>query len=157
AFVAAMAALIENASWFGFVMWSALVACFMIAGTTTAVQASVVMVIGVVLAILMATSGLSLAVLGILLPTLVHLSLFTLVFMTLGAYRSGSRVQAMLIVIYVAAIGLILALPPSASTYIPAFAEAAQDYFGNVAPALSRLFQTPMKFDARLTSLLAFI
>jgi len=157
AFVAAMAVLIENASWFGFVMWSALVVCVMIAGTTTAVQAFVVMMIGVVLAILMASSGLSLAVLGILLPTLVHVSLFTLVFMVLGAYRSGSWTQAMLIVIYVAAIALILALPPSASTYIPAFSEVVRDYFGNVAPALSRLFQTPMKFDMRLTGLLAFI
>jgi hypothetical protein len=158
AFVAAMAALIDNASWFGFVMWSALVVCVLIAGTTTAGQASVVVMIAVALTILMAISGASLAVLGILLPTLVHVSLFTLVFMSLGAYRSGSRTQAMLIVVYVAAIGLILVLPPSVSTQIPAFAEAAQGYFGNVGPALGRLLGIPgMKLDTRLTSLLAFI
>ena len=62
--------------------------------------------------------------LGILLPTLIHVSLFTLVFMVLGALKSGSRMQAVLVVLYLAAIGLLLALPPSASTQIPAFAKA---------------------------------
>ena len=44
------------------------------------------------------SNGSSLAVLGILLPTLIHVSLFTLVFMALGAYRSGASVQAALVV-----------------------------------------------------------
>jgi len=61
----------------------------------------------------MYANGLSLAVLGILLPTLIHVSLFTLVFMILGAYRSGSRMQTFLIVVYLTAIGLILAMPAS--------------------------------------------
>src|SRR5262249_44265744 len=99
-----------------------------------------------------------LAVLGVLLPTLVHVSLFTLIFMTLGAYRSGSRVQATLLVAYVLAIGVILALPPSASVLVPAFADVARDYFGNVAPALGRVFNTPnVRLDGRLTGLLAFV
>src|ERR1700732_1254390 len=51
---------------------------------------------GIALAAIMASSGSSLAVIGILIPTLVHVSLFTLVFMTLGAWRSKSRVQALL-------------------------------------------------------------
>ena len=36
--VAIIAALIDNASWFGFVMWSAFVMCALLAATTTAVQ-----------------------------------------------------------------------------------------------------------------------
>src|SRR6202166_5375403 len=35
AFVAVIAALIDNASWFGFVMWGAFVVCALIAATTT--------------------------------------------------------------------------------------------------------------------------
>ena len=37
------------------------------------------------------------SVVGDLLPTLIHVSLFTLVFMALGAFRSGARFQWLLI------------------------------------------------------------
>jgi len=158
AFIAVIAAIIDNASWFGFVMWSAFVVCALFAATTTAAQGTVLLMIAAGLTAVMYVNGSSLAVMGILLPTLIHVSLFTLVFMTLGAYRSGSKAQALLILVYLAAIGLILTVPPSASTLIPAFAEAGQAYFSNVAPALGRLFGIPgLKLDSRLTSLLAFI
>ena len=53
---------------------------------------------------------------------------------------------------------LILIVPPSAATMIPAFEKAGQDYFANVGPALGRLFGIPdLRLDTRLTSLLAFI
>ena len=74
---------------------------------------------------MMAINGSSLAVLGILLPTLIHVSLFTLVFMVLGTFKSGSQMQAALVVAYLAAIALLLAAPPTAATRIPAFAKAA--------------------------------
>ena len=157
AFVAVIAALIDHASWFGFVMWSAFVVCALFAAASAA-QGSVVFMIAIALTAVMYASGSSLAVLGILLPTLIHVSLFTLVFMLLGAYRSGSKAQALLIVIYLMAIGLILLMPPSASMQIPAFAQAGQDYFGNVAPALGRLLGiADLRLDTRLTSLLAFV
>ena len=38
ALVAVIAALIDNASWFGFVMWSAFVVCALLAAATTALQ-----------------------------------------------------------------------------------------------------------------------
>ena len=96
--------------------------------------------------------------LGILLPTLIHVSLFTLVFMALGALRSGQRVQWMLIAIYLAAIALILVMPPTAATLVPAFAKAANEYFALVAPALGRLFGIPgLTLDNRIVSLLAFV
>jgi hypothetical protein len=97
-------------------------------------------------------------VLGVLLPTLIHVSLFTLVFMALGAWRSGQKVQWLLLALYLAAVALILIVPPSAATLIPSFGEAGQDYFANVAPALGRLLGVPdLRLDSRLTSLLAFV
>src|SRR6202034_2587791 len=38
AIIAVIAALIDNASWFGFVMWMAFVACALLATATTALQ-----------------------------------------------------------------------------------------------------------------------
>lgn len=155
--VAAIAALIDNAAWFGFVVWIAFVACALMT-TTTATQSAILTAVAGAVTIVMAVNGSSLAVLGILLPTLIHVSLFTLVFMTLGAYRSGSKLQALLLVVYLLAIATILIVPPTAATQIPAFARAAQDYFGNVGPALGRLLGIAhLQLDTRLTSLLAFV
>ena len=153
-----IAALIDNASWFGFTLWMAFVACALLATAATALQGTALVMVAIWLTAVMAMNGSSLAVLGILLPTLIHVSLFTLVFMVLGALRSGSRMQGLLVVLYLAAIALLLILPPSASTQIPAFAKVGQEYFGNVAPALGRLFGIAgLKLDGRLTSLLAFV
>jgi hypothetical protein len=158
AIIAVIAALIDNASWFGLVMWLAFVVCALLAAATTALQATALAILAIWVTAVMAMNGLSLAVLGILLPTLVHVSLFTLVFMVLGAIRSGSRTQALLVMAYVAAIVLLLAAPPSASTQIPAFAKVGHEYFGNVAPALGRLLGiADLKLDTGLTSLLAFV
>jgi hypothetical protein len=155
--VAVVAALIDNAAWFGFVIWTAFVACALLT-TTTAAQSAILTIVALGVTAIMAMNGSSLAVLGILLPTLIHVSLFTLVFMTLGAYRAGSKAQALLVAVYLIAIGIILVAPPSATTQIPAFAKAAQEYFGNVGPALGRLLGVAnLRLDTRLTSLLAFV
>ena len=139
-------------------MWLAFVVCALLAAATTALQATALAMVAIWLTAVMAMNGLSLAVLGILLPTLIHVSLFTLVFMVLGAIRSGSRIQAVLVLLYLAAIVLLLLAPPSASTQIPAFAKVGHEYFGNVAPALGRLLGiADLKLDNRLTSLLAFV
>ena len=158
AIIAVIAALIDNASWFGFVMWMAFVVCALLTLATTPLQSTALVIIVIWLTGAMAMNGSSLAVLGILLPTLIHVSLFTLVFMVLGAVRSGSKMQALLVLLYLAAILILLVVPPSAETQIPAFAKVAQEYFGNVAPALGRLLGiADVKLDARLTSLLAFV
>ncbi|MBW7971319.1 hypothetical protein [Bradyrhizobium sp. BR 10289] len=158
AIIAVIAALTDNASWFGFAMWSALVACAMLAATNSAVESMLLFMVAIALSAMMYSSGSSLAVIGVLIPTLIHVSLFTLVFMVLGAHRSGSRAQAALVVVYLAAIATILLLPPTADIRIASFARAAQDYLGNVGPALGRLFGVPsLVLDTRLTSLLAFV
>jgi hypothetical protein len=156
--VAIIAALIDNASWFGFVMWSAFVMSALLAATTTALQSTLLFMVALLLTAVMLSNGASIAVVGILLPTLIHVSLFTLVFMMLGALRSAQKVQWVLVALYLAAIALILLAPPSAATLIPSFAAAGHDYFANVGPALGRLFGIPdLLLDTRLTSLLAFI
>src|SRR6266550_587742 len=158
ALVAIMAALIDNASWFGFTLWAAFVVCALVTATTTALQGTVLIIAALAVTAALVMNGVSLAVLGVLLPTLIHVSLFTLVFMTLGAYRSGAKVQWLLVVLYLSAIALILIAPPSAATMIPSFEKAGQDYFANVGPALGRLFGiSDLRLDTRLTSLLAFV
>jgi hypothetical protein len=156
--VAVAAALIDNAAWFGFVMWAAFVGCVLLVTAATALQTMVLFIVAIALTAALAANGASLAVLGILLPTLIHVSLFTLVFMALGAYRSGEKVQWLLVAIYLAAVALILILPPTAATLIPSFGDAGHNYFANVAPALGRLLGVPdLRLDTRLTSLLAFV
>ncbi|TPQ39549.1 hypothetical protein C2U70_07130 [Bradyrhizobium guangdongense] len=158
ALVAVAAALIDNASWFGFAMWGALVICAMLAATTTAIESMLLFIVAIALSAIMYSSGSSLAVIGILIPTLIHVSLFTLIFMALGAYKSGSRTQAALVAVYLLSIAAILLLPPTADIRIASFARVGQDYFGNVGPALGRLFGVPgLVLDTRLTSLLAFV
>jgi hypothetical protein len=155
--IAVVAAAIDNATWFGVVMWGAFVACALMVATT-ALQAMVLFIGAIALTAFMLAHGASLSVLGVLLPTLIHVSLFTLVFMAVGAYRSGQKVQWALIAIYLAAVALILVMPPSAATLVPSFAKAAHDYFASVAPALGGLFGIPeLSLDNRLVSLLAFV
>ncbi|MET4154826.1 hypothetical protein ABIC08_006598 [Bradyrhizobium sp. RT9b] len=158
AIIAVIAALIDNASWFGLAMWGALVVCAMLAATTSAIESMLLFMVAIALSAIMYSSGSSLAVIGILIPTPIHVSLFTLIFMVLGAHRSGSRVQAALVVVYLLAVATILLLPPTAEIRISSFARVGQDYFGNVGPALGRLFGVPgLVLDTRLTSLLAFV
>src|SRR5258705_6494097 len=47
--VAIIAALIDNASWFGFVMWSAFVMSALLAATTTALQSMILFMVALVL------------------------------------------------------------------------------------------------------------
>jgi hypothetical protein len=158
AMVAIVAALIDSGSWFGLLMWGAFVACALIAATTTAAQGAILVIGALGLTAIMYAHAPALAVLGILLPTLIHVSLFTLVFMALGALRARSAMQAALVGAYLLAVGLIVLVPPSAATEIAKFADVAREYFGNVAPALGRLFGVRgLTLDARLTGLLAFV
>jgi hypothetical protein len=137
-------------------MWVAFAVCALMV-TTTVLQAMVLFV-GAAGLIAFVLANDALGALGILLPTLIHVSLFTLVFMALGALRSGQRVQWMLIAMYLAAIALILVAPPTAAMLVPSFAKAANDYFALVAPALGRLFGIAgLTLDNRMVGLLAFV
>jgi hypothetical protein len=156
--VALGAAFIENGTLFGVVIWLAFVVCALFAATTTAAEGVILVIVATGLTAAMAEGGTHFVILGTLLPTLIHVSVFTLVFMVLGAARSGSKPQMALVAIYLATIALILVVPPSAATVIPKFGALAHDYFGGVAPALGRVLGlSDLTLDARITGLLAFV
>jgi len=156
--VSISAAFVSDGYWFGVLIWAALVGCMAVVAATTMAQTFAVLGVAAVITIFLASGNGNFALVGVLLSTLIHVSLFTLVFMTLGAWRSGSRTQAMLIVVYLAVIALILLVPPSGLTVVPQFAQVAHDYFGDVAPELGKLLGVPdLKLDGRIAALLAFV
>ena len=156
--VALAASFVTDAFWAGLLIWCAFILCALIVAAPTALQGMILFMIAGAFTAAMLGGGPAFAIVGILLPTLVHVSLFTLVFMLVGAHRAGSTAQYGLVGVYLFAIALILALPPSASTMLPSFAEFAQDYFGNVAQALGHVIGMPnLTLDARLTGLLSFV
>src|SRR5665647_2681294 len=71
---------VENAFWFGVVVWIALIACAILAGARTALQAMILMIVAIGATIYLYSHGPGFAIVGVL-PTLIHVSLFTLVFM----------------------------------------------------------------------------
>jgi hypothetical protein len=156
--VALAVSFVESAFWFGVVVWTAFIFCALLAGARTAPQGMVLLLVAAAATIFLASHGPGFAIVGVLLPTLIHVSLFTLVFMVLGAARSRSPAQFGLVAAYLVAIVLIMAIPPSTATAIPPLAKLAQESFGNVPQALGRALGMPdLKLDALLTELLSFV
>ncbi len=156
--VALAVSFVENATWFGVIVWIAFIVCALLAGARTALQGMILVMVAVAATAFLSSHGPGFAIVGVLLPTLVHVSLFTLVFMTLGAMRSRSPAQFGLVAAYLAAIVLIMVIPPKSATAIPALATLAHDSFGNVPQALGRALGMPnLRLDARLTGLLSFV
>jgi hypothetical protein len=152
------ASFVESAFWFGVIVWIAFVICALLAGARTAMQAMLLVMLAIVATAFFWSRGPAFAILGVLLPTLIHVSLFTAVFMTLGAARSRSPAQVALVGIYVVALIAIVAVPPSDATVVPSLAKLAHDSFGNVPQALGRALGIPgLTLDARLTGLLSFV
>jgi hypothetical protein len=103
------------------------------------------------------TQDLFIAVTAALLPTLIHVSLFTLVFMIVGAHRARSLSQAALVVVYLASLALILALPPDAPVRWLELDQAGWPYFAVVAPALGKVVgMSDWQLDHRFAGLLSF-
>ncbi|HXC28779.1 MAG TPA: hypothetical protein VNV38_12550 [Stellaceae bacterium] len=156
--IAVAATLIDNSSWFGFVIWAALVVSAAAAATRSLSQTAVLLAVAIGLTALMAARWPALSLMGALLTSVVHVSLFTLIFMALGAWRTQSRAQAALIGAYIAAIVLIMVIPPSGATVIPGFQAVAQEHFGNLVQTIGMLFGLDkLRLDGRLTGFLAFI
>jgi len=143
--------------WYGVVVWLAFAACAVLAAETRT-QRLAIGAVGVVATVLLAMFQAPFNIIAALLPTLVHVSLFTLVFMILGAMRSKSAVQFGLIGAYLAAIVLILAVPPSVGWVYPPLASQAEPSFGDVPGALGKVLGMPnLTLDARLMGLLSFV
>lgn len=156
--VALAISFLESAFWFGVAVWTALIVYALLAGARTAMQSMLLAMVAIVATVALYNHNAGFAIVGVLLPTLIHVSLFTLVFMALGAARAQSPIQYALVALYLASIVLILTVPPSSTTAIPTLARLAQESFGNVPQALGRALGMPdLKLDARLTGLLSFV
>jgi hypothetical protein len=142
----------------GLFIWLGFAAAALGIGGMTWAQRGILLAILTAITAALAAGNDFVAVAAVLLPTLIHVSVFTLVFMTLGAWRSGSRSQMALVLVYLAAIMLILLMPPGAQPRSMALANLGYHYFGGVAPALGHVLHIPdFRFDARSTGLLSFV
>ena len=139
-------------------IWIAFVGAALSIGGVSWTQRGVLLAILVAVTAALVTGRDFLAVSAVLLPTLIHVSVFTLVFMMLGAYRSGSRSQMALVLVYLAAVVLILLVPPGAAPRSMLLAQIGGHYFGVIAPALGQVLHVPdLTFNSRSAGLLSFV
>jgi len=162
AVVLALAALggmfIADPYWSGVLVWSCLIGAGIAALGLTAQRSAMLGTVAVALTLGMMAGGAPFVFIAVLLPTFIHVCVFTLIFMTLGAMRARSAAQLGLIGVYLAGIAAILIVPPSARSLVPQFAKLGEDYFGPVAPSLGSLFGLPdLPFAGRITGLLSFV
>lgn len=156
--VAVAAVSVSDAPDSGLLIWIAFVGAALSIGGISWAQRAVLAAILVAVTAALVTGRDFVAVAAVLLPTLIHVSVFTLIFMMLGAYRSGSRWQMGLVVVYLAAVALILLVPPGAIPRSLPLAQIGYRYFGSVAPALGQVLHVPdLTFDSRSTGLLSFV
>ncbi|MBL6851839.1 MAG: hypothetical protein ISS15_19665 [Alphaproteobacteria bacterium] len=142
----------------GIMLWLVLLACAIFAAAKTTRQALMLSVIALAATVAMVAAQVPFVLAAVLLPTFIHVCIFTLIFMTLGALRAQIGVQLGIVAVYLIAIALILAMPPSERTVIPPLARIGEMYFGGVAPALGQLVGVPdLQFGGRITGLLSFV
>lgn len=142
----------------GIMLWLVLLACAILAVAKTARQMLMLPVAALAVTAAMAAAGVPFVLAAILLPTFIHVCIFTLIFMVLGAVRAQSGAQLGIVAVYLLSIALILTAPPSERTIVPALARLGQENFGGVAPALGQLVGVPhLTFGGRITGLLSFV
>ncbi len=156
--IALAAMFMANASTLGIVISATFVGCAILALGASRRRTTIFLLVAAAIFALLRWFDVPFGLAWLLVPTLIHVSVFTLVFMSVGAVRSRSASQFLLVAVYVAALVAILAFPPSRSTVIPELASVGKEYFGDIAPALGRLVGVPgLAFDARITGLLSFV
>jgi hypothetical protein len=156
--VALGAMFMADSFWLGVLISFSFVACAILAIAHKRAQALVLLALAAGSFAVLCTLRVPFGIAWVLVPSVIHVSVFTLVFMTLGAYKSRSVAQSLLVAVYLVAVAIILVLPPSQATVVPQLAKLGKDYFGDIAPALGSLFGIPdLKFDGRITGLLSFV
>jgi hypothetical protein len=144
--------------WFGMTLWSTFIFFAVLAATKNALQRAALLMAAGCVTVWMYFAQTPFTMIVLLLPSLVHVSIFTLVFMIVGAVRSKSMAQAALVMLYLTSIGAILLLPPSGDTVIPKLVQLSQSYFSALAPALGSVFGIrDLEFDPRITGLFSFV
>lgn len=158
AFVALAAMFIADPFWLGVVVSFCFVLCAILATTPTPGRGLALLALAAGSFALLFLLKAPFAIAWALMPSVIHVSVFTLIFMAVGAYKSKSAAQFALVATYLLAISAIVAFPPSQTTVIPQLAKLGKDYFGDIAPALGSVFGVPhLTFDARITGLLSFV
>jgi hypothetical protein len=158
AVVALAAMFMASAWWLGVLLWIVFLGCALLAAVKSPHLRGLFGLAVVIVTFAMMAGGAPFNLVWVLLPTFIHVCIFTLVFMTLGAIKAKSRAQFALIGVYLVVIAVILAAPPSDHTLIPALARIGQQNWGGVAPALGALVGMPeLEFPGRITGLLSFV
>src|SRR5215472_11330753 len=144
--------------WLGILLCFTFIACAILAGMGTGPRALAFLAVAAGSFALLGFTDIPFGLAWVLVPTVIHVSVFTLVFMTVGAFRSRSAAQFALVGFYLAAIAAILLVPPSRATVIPSLARLGGEYFGDIPLALGSLLRIPnLTFDTRFTGLLSFV
>jgi hypothetical protein len=140
-----------------FILVSLLSMCGALAFTRDWTTRAVIVGVGSIIGLALASFGPTAFIVAIMIPSLVHVSLFTFVFLLLGYLSGGSRFQIVLAAVYVLSITLILIHPP-ASNPSDEMAKLASRYFGGLREAIGDLVgNEDMPLDGRLAGFLSFV
>jgi hypothetical protein len=140
-----------------FILVSLLSMCAALAFTRDWTSRAVIAGVGSIFGLALASFGPTAFILAIMIPSLVHVSLFTFVFLLLGYLNGGSRFQILLAAVYVLSITLILIHPP-ASNPSDEMAKLVSHYFGGLREALGDLVgNEDFPLDGRLAGFLSFV
>jgi hypothetical protein len=140
-----------------FMLISLLSFCGALAFTRDWTRRAIIAGCGSTFGLALASFGPTAFFLAIIIPSLVHVSLFTLVFLLVGYVNSGSRFQMLLAFVYISSIALILIYPPTANE-TGEMAKLAARYFGGLSEAIADLVgRESLRLDGRLAGLLSFV
>jgi hypothetical protein len=124
-----------------FILMFLLSLCGALAFTRDWTRRAIIAGFGSIFGLALASYGPAAFFLAIIIPSLVHVSLFTLIFLLVGYLNSGSRFQMLLAFVYVSSIALILIYPPAANE-AGEMAKLAARYFGGLRISLAgRVFR----------------
>jgi hypothetical protein len=154
---ALMVALRGNFTATSFILICLLSVCGALAFTREWAWRAIVGGIGLIVGLALASYGPAAFFVTIMIPSLVHVSLFTFIFILVGYLNSGSRFQMLLASVYVSSIALILIYPP-ASAHSAEMAKLASRYFGGLSEALADVIgKERIPLDGRLSGLLSLV
>jgi hypothetical protein len=140
-----------------FILIALLSVCGALAFTVRTISRAIIVGVGALLGLAVASYGPVAFLIAIIIPSLVHVCLFTFVFMWIGYLQSGSRFQLLLALVYVLSVTLILLYPPAANES-GAMARMASRYFGGLSEALADILgKENVPLDGRLAGLLSFV
>lgn len=140
-----------------FILIFSLAACVALVFAENWQSRVVIAAAGAILGLILARNGQAAFFATVMIPSLVHVSLFTFIFVLVGYFNSGNRFQLLLAIVYVAGIALILILPPQPNP-ISELSKMASRYFGGLSEALGDLIGVEnVPLDSRIAGLLSFV